>query len=575
MKKLIKYFSLVLIASIFCSSCEKLDLTPTSSTAFTEDQVYSTYDGYYGVFLKIYSAMAVAGQGGAGGNDVSWDGGRSVYLRSLFWVQEAPSDIILYRTGTGYGIQSTVSLNWTKGTEFPNYFYYRAYIIIALCNEFLRKTEQSEMEKYGVWDKAKNDVEFWRAEARFVRAYQYYQLCDLYGAVGWVDESTPNGTYPVQKTRKEIFEYVEKELLAIESKMMPSNKKLFGRTNQASAWFLLSRLYLNAEVYTGTPKNNEALTYAKKVINDANYSLAPNYIENFLKDNNTSNEILWAIPTDTDKMQGEGVTNFLLKFPISDYMYDFIDYGISANYGSNGSLKTTFVNKFLPEDQDFNPTDRWCDKKKDKRSLLLGGPLTATFNSNGTVNKPALLKENWKVGSTFFTSVIYYGYTMTKWRNVTKDRVKTPPTTYSNIAFPMFRKADAYLMAAEAILRGASNGSRTEALTYVNEVRNRAYNSGPYLNQYNVANGQITDSQLTLPFLLDERARELWTENWRRSDLIRFGVFTKGYNWEWKGRSTSGETNYVGQDVDDKYKLYPIPQNDVLYNPNLKQNPDY
>ena len=130
-------------------------------------------------------------------------------------------------------------------------------------------------------------------------------------------------------------------------------------------------------------------------------------------------------------------------------------------------------------------------------------------------------------------------------------------------------------MAAEAILRGATNGSRSDALAYVNEVRNRAYNSGPYTNQYKVADGAITDSQLTLPFLLDERARELWTENWRRSDLIRFGVFTKGYNWEWKGRATSGETNHVGQDVDDKYKLYPIPQNDVLYNPNLKQNPDY
>lgn len=574
MKKSFKYLLFVSAISIFISSCEKLDLQPTSSTALMEDEVYSTYEGYHGVFLKIYSAMAVAGQGGVGGNDVSWDGGRSVYLRSLFWVQEAPSDILIYRTGTGYGIPSTVSLNWTTGTEFPQYFYYRAYIIIALCNEFLRKTEKNVMEKYGVWERAKNEADFWRAEARFVRAYQYYQLCDLYGAVGWVDDASPNGTYPVQKTRKEIFEYVEKELLDIETKMMPSNKKVFGRANQAAAWFLLSKLYLNAQVYTGASRYNEALTYAKKVINDPNYSLAPQYIENFLKDNYTCNEILWAIPTDTDKMQGEGVTNYLLKFPISNYMLDFVDYGISETYSSNGSLTTTFVNKFLPEDQDFNPADPWCDKKKDKRALLLGGPLTATYKANGTVDKPALMKENWKDGSAFVTSVIYYGFTMTKWRNVTKDRIKSTPTKYSNIAFPVFRKADTYLMAAEAILRGAS-GTRAEALAYVNEVRNRAYNSGSYSNQHNVANGQISDSQLTLPFLLDERARELWTENWRRSDLIRFGVFTKGYNWEWKGRATSGETNHEGKDVDDKFNLYPIPQNDVLYNPNLVQNPEY
>jgi len=207
--------------------------------------------------------------------------------------------------------------------------------------------------------------------------------------------------------------------------------------------------------------------------------------------------------------------------------------------------------------------------------LLFGGPLTATYKSPGVVDKPALRKQTWDVGKPFVTSVIYFGYTMTKWRSVTKDRVKGTATVYSNIAFPMFRKADAYLMAAEAILRGATNGTRANALSYVNEVRDRAYNFGKYLSSRNVANGQITDAQLTLPFLIDERARELWTENWRRSDLIRFGIFTKGYNWDWKGRSTSGETNYQGQDVDDKFNLYPIPQNDVLYNPNLKQNPNY
>ena len=245
-----------------------------------------------------------------------------------------------------------------------------------------------------------------------------------------------------------------------------------------------------------------------------------------------------------------------------------------ATYSSNGSLTSTFVDKFLPEDQDFDPTDPWCDKKKDKRSLLLGGPKTATYKANGTVDKPALLKQNFIAGAPFVTSVIYYGYTTTKWRNVTKDRVKSQPTQYSSIAFPVFRKADACLMAAEAILRGG-NGTRADALSYVNEVRNRAYNSGPYQNQHNVANGQITDAQLTLPFLLDERARELWMENWRRSDLVRFGVFTKGYNWSWKGRPTSGDTNHEGRDVDDKFNLYPIPQNDVLYNPNLTQNPNY
>lgn len=573
MKKL-KYFIALLLIMVITQSCEKLNLEPTTSTAFTEEQVYSTAEGVHGAFLKLYSSMAVAGQGGVASNDVSWDGGRSVYLRSLFWIQECPSDLVIYRTGTGYGIPSTVTLNWTAGTEFPAYFYYRAYIVIALCNEFLRRTETDQLTKYGSYDQVKNDLNYWRSEARFIRAYQYYQLCDLYGAVGFVDDSSPNGTYPVQKSRREIFNYVESELLAVEPAMLPSSNKIFGRVNRLSADFLLARLYLNAQVYTGEGRYNDALTYSKKVINDANYTLAPNYIENFLKDNNTSPEILWAIPSDNDHMQGEGVTNYLLKFPISNYMLNMVDYGISATYGSNGSLTSAFVDKFLPEDQDFNPADTWADLKKDKRALLFGGPLTATYKSPGVVDKPALLKQTWIDGKPFVTSVINYGYTMTKWRSVSKNRVKNTATVYSNTAFPMFRKADAYLMASEAILRGA-NGSRAEALAYANEVRDRAYNYGKYANGHNVANGQITDAQLNLAFLIDERARELWTENWRRSDLVRFGLFTKGYNWDWKGRSTSGDTNHQGQDVDDKYNLYPIPQNDVLYNNNLKQNPNY
>lgn len=571
-----KYIAILIGFALFTfSSCEKLDLQPTSETALMEDDVFTTYDGYYGSFLKLYSSMAVSGQGGAAGkNDISLDRGRSAYTRALFWVQEACSDIILYRTEEGAGMRSSVTLDWTSGTEYPQYIYYRAYITIAVANEFLRKTERSVIDDYGMWDSIKDDVDYWRAEARFVRAYQYYLLGDLFGSVGWVDDSTPNGTYPEQKTRKEIFDYVEKELLDIQDKMMPSSKKLFGRANQASAWFLLSKLYLNGEVYTGTSYYNEALTYAKKVIEDPNYSLAPQYIENFLRDNDTSNEILWGIPGSDEHMQSHGITTYLVRFPVSDYMFDFVDMGIAKSYKSNGSLTSTFVDKFLPEDQDFVLGDPWGDLKKDKRALILGGPETATYKSDGSIDQPPLLKQNYIEGESFPTKVIYYGYAMTKWRNVTKDRQKTPATSYSEIAFPMFRKADAYLMAAEAILRGAS-GSTSEALDYVNEVRHRAYNSGPYHNQYNVADGAISESELTLDFLLDERARELYTENWRRSDLIRFGKFTKGYNWSWKGRATTGETNHEGMDVDDKYNLYPLPDNEILYNPNLTQNPDY
>lgn len=145
-------------------------------------------------------------------------------------------------------------------------------------------------------------------------------------------------------------------------------------------------------------------------------------------------------------------------------------------------------------------------------------------------------------------------------------------TKYSSVDLPMFRTADAYLMAAEAILRGAAEGTRAEALGYVNEIRDRAYMSGNYGDG---VSGRITDGQLNLDFILDERAREMNMELVRRTDLIRFGKFTKGYNWDWKGSSDGEVGTYVGKDVDDKYKLYPIPQDEFTTNPYLTQNPDY
>ena len=571
MKKILLAISAAFLTMGIFSSCEKLDLQPKSDTSLMEDEVFSSYDGYHGFFLKLYSSMAVAGQGGDGGNDVSWDGGRSVYLRALYWVQECPTDILITRTGNGYGMPQTISLDWTTGTEFHQYFYYRAYIIIAMCNEFLRQSEESVMQSRGVWDQCKDEVGYWRAEARFIRAYQYYLLCDLYGSVGWVDDSTPNGTYPVQKTRTEIFNYIESELLAIEGEMMPSGKKVFGRANQASIWFLLSKLYINCAVYTGkADRYDDALKYAEKVITDANYSLAPNYIENFLRDNDTCNEILWAIPTDDAHMQGEGVTNYLIKTYTSTAIFNLVDYGLSANYSCNASFHTAFTNKFAESDQEFDATDTWGDKKMDHRALLVVGGDTG------------IVKDTWyqtDAGTTAFSKDYHYGATMSKWRNVTKDRAKVQPTTYSNVAFPVFRKADAYLVAAEAILRGAS-GSKADALKYVNEVRDRAYNEGNYYDAVkNHASGRLTESELTLDFLIDERAREFYMENWRRSDLVRFGKYTKGYNWDWKGinKNTTlpANTEPVGHDIDDKYQLFPIPQDDIRYNPNLSQNPDY
>ena len=148
------------------------------------------------------------------------------------------------------------------------------------------------------------------------------------------------------------------------------------------------------------------------------------------------------------------------------------------------------------------------------------------------------------------------------------DKICASGYTYTSIDFPMFRTGDAYLMAAEALLR---TGNRAEALKYVNEIRERAYMSGKYAKAgvSSAVSGAITDSQLSLDFILAERQREMASELIRRTDLIRFGKYTKGNNWDWK----NGER--LGADVADYYALFPIPESEMTNNPELQQNDGY
>ena len=582
MKKI--FYAFITAALALAVSCEKLDLFPETEAALSEKEVFSTYEGYHGFFLKCYQAMVCESQGsGHGGDDLSgWDAGRSTFIRALYWSQEATSDEMYNRSGSGYGLRNATALNWEPGTQFPAWLYYRCYLIITYANDLLRRTEEDVLQENGVYEACKNDVGYWRAEARFIRAYMYYILMDSFGDIGFVDDTVPNGTFPVQKPRKEIYDYIVSELEAIEGEMIPASQRIWGRANQASAWFLLARTCLGCHVYAGTTADyGKALTYCKKIIESNAFSLAPNYIENFLADNNTSKEIIWGLAADTDHVNGSGCTNYLIKANLHAAMIaggTGLDFGITEQWGGNHCLRQVFVEKFDEEDRDFHYDDSWGDRKKDHRALIFVGPETKGMLDGS--NK-ALVKELYADADPTSTTVkgkAPNGALYTKWRNVQKDRVEREPTKYSSVGFPVMRLADVYLMAAEAIMRGNGGKADATALAYVNEVRERAYCSGKYFQADKCnADGKITLDQLTYSWLLDERSRELWSENWRRSDLVRFDCYTNNYSWDFKGYmpNAKGISFYGIADVDDKYNVFPIPQDDVRYNPNIKQNPDY
>jgi hypothetical protein len=279
-------------------------------------------------------------------------------------------------------------------------------------------------------------------------------------------------------------------------------------------------------VYIGTDKNTECLTYIKQVIASP-YSLDPSYAHLFLADNNTSNEIIFPITFDGIHSKSWGGTTFIVNAQVGGSMVP-ANFGIAGGWGGTRTT-SAFVAKFSD-----------ITGATDKRAM---------FYTNG---------QNLVITDMFnFTN----GYALTKWKNVTSAGVAGSDPTFPDTDFPVFRLADAYLIYAEAVLRGGTGGDATAALGYVNALRTRAYGN---------ASGNIASGALTLDFILDERSRELYGETHRRTDLIRFGKFsTSTYLWPWKGGIAAGAS------TDSHLDIFPIPSTDMGANPNLVQNLGY
>jgi hypothetical protein len=364
-------------------------------------------------------------------------------------------------------------------------------------------------------------------------------MMDLFGKSTFITEADGIGTFlPREIPRDSLFTYIETELKAIDGELAPAKTAEYGRVDQSSDWALLARIYLNASVYTGTNRNNDAIIYAKKVI-DAGYSLQQGYFKLFMADNDKcTSEIIWAVNCDGLKGQAYGNTTFLIHAPCGD---DAADYGVTG--GWNGYRATKAFGDKFPKDGSGN-IDRTADARGNAfyTSKFSGTPAQALISTLDDV-------------SNFAT-----GYHIKKYVNIRSDNaaVHDPDKTYSDIDFPIFRLSEMYLIYAEAVLRGGTTGNLGTALTYVNLIRSRA---GAAL--YGAAD-------ITLPNILDERARELFWEGHRRTDLIRYGQLTTAtYLWPWKGGIASGTT------VDSKYNIFPIPAANITANQNLTQNIGY
>ncbi len=526
---------IAVVAVLAVSSCaKKLDLFPQND--LTPEKAYSTPAGYKSVLAKIYGTLSITGNAGpAGAPDIAGgldEGSQVAFIRMLFNCEELPTDeaVVAWNDQT---IHDFHDLKWTSADPFLKGIYARPIYNITLINEYLRESTDAKLAERGISGTDADDIKKSRAEARFLRAFNYWVMVDLFGKSTFIDESNLIGTdLPGEKSRTELFNYIESELKAIDGDLAPVKTIEYGRVDQGAAWALLARMYLNAGVYTGTTRYTDAITYAKKVI-AAGYSLQPNYAQLFMADNDKrKDEFMFAINCDGLHTQAYGNTTFFVHAACGD---DHNDYGVGG--GWNGYRATKGL------------ADLFTDLTggTDKRAMF-------TTSKYGTAPSQVSISD---------VSNFENGLHVNKWKNIRSDGgpISDVTANFSDVDFPVFRLSEMYLIYAEAVLRNGSGGDAATALTYVNLIRTRAYGN---------TSGNINSAALTLDFILAERGRELYWEGHRRTDLIRYGLLTTGtYLWPWKGGVSSGTS------VDSKYNIFPVPAANRTANPNLTQNAGY
>lgn len=574
-----------MLATVGMVSCTgDLDQLPKDPNVLTPDQFANNPKEYLGGILgKCYSGLAISGQYGPNGDaDIKgMDGGTSQWGRVGFYLEDLPTDMA-YWIYQDQGVPDLVQDTWGENNTLIYGAYSRYYTHIAICNDFIRLTRS--LDDYGITvggsganSISQAEIDQFVLEARALRDLSYYYIINWFGrgVIAWDDMAY--GETPQQaESRAALFNKVVADLEDVLTKFK-DGQPVYGRVGKDGVEALLCKFYLNAEEWTGMAMFDKCWQHAQNIIGRhqgggfENSGLANDYLALFCGNNDmfmpggsltAQNEILWGIPYNSQNTQPYGGTMFLIAAPIKDAATDDqigqgwcnkTYYGINSAWGClrvrpEFSQKYGFVNGV----------------SIDKRSALW---LTEACDAGYPMQLEKLNEWNG------------CGYSGIKYTNVmarvdgTLPQWKDPQTGWTRVGIqpvdalnnfpdtdqPLIRLADVYLMAAESALRGAAGSDSGTALNYVNIVRRRAG-----LTNFNAA-------ELTLDNLLDERARELFQENCRRTDLIRFGKFTgSAYNWTMKGGIEGGTS------IPEYRKLYPLPTNVIAgYGSSMQQNPGY
>ena len=625
MKNIFKSLLYILSLSIVVSCHDDLNQSPIDTDSFTEENVFASVNEAKGALAKLYASLALTGQNGpAGSPDIAdIDEGFSQFSRMLFNLNEITTDHAVVGWGDP-GLPDLHGMYWSSSNDFTEAMYYRLAQAVSFSNSFIKNASELSGDEVNVFI----------AEARFLRAYAYYNLLDLYGNVPLTTEISTE--LPTQSNRTELFNFIESELMEIESTLLASNE--YGRVDNIAAHALLSRLYLNAEAWTGQDRYADCVTYSQNVINSG-YSLNMNdangngtaYDELFMADNDVNgaqNEFIFTLNFDGMQSQTYGGTTFLVHAAIGGSMNP-------GNFGVNGGwggLRTTknLVNQFAVDLDALNsslgsqsdwglvgsatpngwngPDVEMFQTGPQEFSIyaeLVSGELKFRFNEDwgnnfGDNGNDGTLESGGanipiSAGTYFIVMDLGSGtYTISPFSSDKRGMFYSDGQNLEIESIPPFE--DGYAVTKWTNIDSNGNqGSDSSgnfvdtdiplirlAEIYLNYAEATLRGGGgdtntavSLINQirergFGGSSGAISSGDLTLDFILDERSRELYWEGLRRTDLIRYNRFTNS-SYLWPFKGN--EPTGVG--VDEYRNLFPLPANVVAINSNLTQNEGY
>jgi len=495
-----------------------------------DEKVYSIYtpENFYSNETQILSALSGIYRNFAG------IGGMGVEYRSL---ELCTDQVVVQGKIQGWwddnNYHAFAEHSWDASHPYLNGTWNTFFRTVGQTNSLINTLESAPMDVAGPI-----------AELRSLRAYAYFYLMDLFGRVPvFTLPKVDPLNLPEQSSRAEVFDFVTSEIEAALHDLptkAASGSEYYGRLTREAAYALLATIYLNAEVYTGTPQYEKAIHYADLVIDSNAYSLLPNYFDNFTADNQNNAEFIFGGVYSPDFSGGIG--------------HSFVQKVLPGIQGGLFGLPYTPQNGFATRP---SIVDKYEDIDVRKEIFLTYGPLIdprtgdqvmveeVVPDNNSILYDPATSKTG-PVPYEIIPATGIRNQPMNagiKWIKWSIDPNTNGGAAGNDIAFIRF--ADILLIKAEAVLR--LNNDVDTALNLVNKIRSRS-------------NASMLTS-LTLEDILDERCRELVFEMSRRRDLIRFGDF--GNTWEWKPASEPFR------------QLYPIPNEALNANPKLTQNPGY